>query len=136
MVVTAIQYIESESEVTQPCPTLCNPMDCSLPGFSFHGIFQARVLEWVAISYSRISSQPRDRTQASLTITNSWSILKLMSIESVMSSNHLILCYPFLLPPSTIPSIRLFYSESFFTSSGQSIGVSASASVPPMNIQD
>ena len=42
--------------------TLCDAMDCSLPGFSVHGIFQARILEWVAISYSRGSSQPRDRT--------------------------------------------------------------------------
>ena len=40
---------KKESEVTQSCPTLCNPMDCSLPGSSVHGIFQARVLEWVAI---------------------------------------------------------------------------------------
>ena len=45
-----------ESEVAQLCPTLCEPMDCSLPGFSVHGIFQARVLEWVAISFSRGSS--------------------------------------------------------------------------------
>ena len=44
---------------------LCDPMDCSLPGFSVHGIFQARVLEWVAISFSRGSSWPRDRTQVS-----------------------------------------------------------------------
>ena len=44
--------IESESEVTQSCPTLRNPMDCSLPGSSIHGIFQARVLEWGAIAYS------------------------------------------------------------------------------------
>ena len=44
-------------------PTLCDPMDCSLPGSSVHGIFQARVLEWVAISLSRGSSQPRDWTQ-------------------------------------------------------------------------
>ena len=51
---------ESESEVTQLCPTLCDPMDCSLPGFSVHGIFQARLLEWVAISFSRRSSWPRD----------------------------------------------------------------------------
>ena len=51
---------ESESEVAQSCLTLCNPMDCSLPGSSTHGIFQARVLEWVAISFSRGSSQPRD----------------------------------------------------------------------------
>ena len=50
--------------------------------------------------------------QASLSITNSWSLLKLMSIESVMPSNHLILCCPFLLPPSTFPSIRVFSTES------------------------
>ena len=53
------------SEVTQLCPTLCNPIDCSLPGFSVHVIFQTRVLEWVAISFSRGSSQPRDQTQVS-----------------------------------------------------------------------
>ena len=53
------------SEVTQLYPTLCDPMDCSLPETSVHGIFQARVLEWVAISYSRVSSRPRDRTQVS-----------------------------------------------------------------------
>ena len=45
-------------EVTQLCPILCDPMDCSLPGSSVHGIFQARVLEWVAISFSRRSSNP------------------------------------------------------------------------------
>ena len=43
----------------------CDPMDCSLPGFSLHGIFQARVLEWVAISFSRGSSRPKDWTQVS-----------------------------------------------------------------------
>ena len=53
------------SEVCQSFPTLCDPMDCSLPGFSVHGIFQARVLEWVAISFSRGSSQLRDRTWVS-----------------------------------------------------------------------
>ena len=56
---------ESESEVAQSCLTLCDPMDCCLPGFSVHVIFQARVLEWVAISFSRGSSWPRDRTQVS-----------------------------------------------------------------------
>ena len=55
---------ESESEVAQSCPTLRDPMDCSLPGSSVHGIFQA-VLEWVAISFSRGSSQPRDGTLVS-----------------------------------------------------------------------
>ena len=44
--------VKSESEVTQSCPTLSDPMDCSLPGSSIHGIFQARVLEWVAIAFS------------------------------------------------------------------------------------
>ena len=48
---------------TQFCPTLCNPMDCSLPGFTVHRILQARILEWVAMPFSRGSSQPRDRTQ-------------------------------------------------------------------------
>ena len=47
------------------CLTLCGPMDCSLLGPSVHGIFQARILEWVAISFSRGSSQPRDRTRVS-----------------------------------------------------------------------
>ena len=47
-------YIEFESEVAQSCPTLCNPRDCSPPGSSVHGIFQARTLEWVAISFSNI----------------------------------------------------------------------------------
>ena len=56
---------ESESEIAQSCPTLCDPIKCSLPGSSIHGIFQARVLEWVAISFSRGSSRPRDRTQVS-----------------------------------------------------------------------
>ena len=46
--------VKSESEVTQSCPTLCDPMDCSLPGSSVHGIFQARVLEWVAIAFSEM----------------------------------------------------------------------------------
>ena len=53
------------SEVAQSCPTLCDPMDCSLPGSSVHGIFQAIVLEWIAISFSRGSSQSRDQTRVS-----------------------------------------------------------------------
>ena len=51
--------------VAQPCLTLCNPMDCSLPGSSVHGILQARILEWLAIPFSRGSSQTRDWTQVS-----------------------------------------------------------------------
>ena len=68
------------SSVTQSCPTLCNPMDCSTPGL--------------------------------LSFTNSWSLLKLMSIELMMLSNHLIFCCPLLLPPSIFPSIRVFSNES------------------------
>ena len=69
--------------------------------------------------------------QASLSITDTQSLLKIIPIEMVMPSNHLILCYPLLLLISIFPRI-----ESFFTSGGQSIGVSALASVLPMNIQD
>ena len=68
------------SLVAQSCPTLCDPMDGSTPGFPVH--------------------------------INSQSLLKLMSIESVMPSNHLIICRPLLLLPSIFPSIRVFSSES------------------------
>ena len=74
--------------------------------------------------------------QASLSITNSWSLLKLMSIELVLPSNHLILCHPLLLLPSIFPSKGSFPVSQFFPSGGQSIGVSAAASILPMNIQD
>ena len=119
--------VKSESEVAQSCPTLRNPMDCSPPGSSAHGIFQARVLEWVAIAFS---------SQAPLSITNSWSLLKLILIESVMSSNHLILCHPLLLSLQSFPASGFFQMSQFFASGGQSIGVSASTSVLPVTTQD
>ena len=53
LVITFLPRSSEVSEVTQSCPTLCDAMDCSLPGSSVHGIFQARVLEWVAISFSK-----------------------------------------------------------------------------------
>ena len=87
--------------VTQSCPTLCDPKDCSMPGLPVHH--------------------------------HSQSLLKLMSIESVMPSNHLILCCPFLLP-SIFTSIRVFSNESAFSSGGQSIGVSALFSKSSLNI--
>ena len=74
--------------------------------------------------------------QASLSINNCQSLTKLMSIESVMPSSHLILCYPLLLLPSISPSIRAFSMSKLFAWGGQSIGVSAFASVLPMNTQD
>jgi len=69
-------------------------------------------------------------------MTNSWSLLKLMSIELMMPSNHLILCQPLLLLPSIFPASGYFQMSQFFPSGGQSIGVSALASVLPINIQD
>ena len=89
-------------------------------------------------------------TQSCLTLWNSWDcstpdllvhhhlpkILKLMSVESVMPFNHLILCHPLLLPPSIFPNIKVFSSESSVHIRWQSIGVSASASVIPVNTQD
>ena len=139
-------------------------MDYSLPGCSVHGISQARILEWVAISFCRGSSQLRDQNcmscitgtlfttvavqslspvqlfvtpwtaarQASLSFTLSLSLLKLMSMESMMTSNYLILCHPLLLP-SIFPSIGSFPMSQFFASGSQNIG--ASASVLPMRIQ-
>ena len=126
-------------------------MDCSPSGSFVHGVSQARILEWVAISFSksfhqfssvqllshsRLFATPWTAAlQVSLSITNSQSLLKLMPIESMMPSNHLILCRPLLLLPSIFPSIRIFSNE-FFKSVGQSIGLSASASALPNNIQD
>jgi len=94
------------SSVTQSCPTLGNPTDCSTP--------------------------------ASLSITKSLSLLKLMSITSVTPPNHLILCRPLLLLPSILPSIRIFSNELVLHIRWPKYfgGVSASASVIPMNIQD
>ena len=113
------------------CPTLCSPMDYSLWGSSVYGVLQARILQWAAMTSSRrslyctvhfssVQSLSRIRLfvtpwiaarQASLSITNSWILSKLMSIESVMSSNHLILCCPLLLLPPIPPSIRVFSDE-------------------------
>ena len=73
---------------------------------------------------------------ASLSITNSQSLLKLMPIELVMPSNHLILCCPFSSCLQSFQASGSFQMSQLFTSGGQSIGVSASASVLPMNIQD
>ena len=74
--------------------------------------------------------------QASLSITNTWILLKLMYVDLVMASNHIILCCPLLLLPSVFLSIRVFSKESVVHISSQSIGVSASASLLSMNIQD
>ena len=86
------------------------------------------------LSARRLFATPRTAAhQASVSISTSQSLRKLMSIESVMPSNHLILCCPLLLPPSIFPSIRVFSNDQLVTSGGQSIGTSAS--ILPENIQ-
>ena len=80
--------------VSQSFPTLCNPMDCSPPGSYVHGILQATILEWVAILFSRGSSQPGDRTQVSC-IADIWAIKKYSVI--VLKVCPQTLCCTFLL---------------------------------------
>ena len=69
-------------------------------------------------------------------LTNPWSLPKFKSIESLLPSNHLILCHPLRLPPSIFPNIRVFSNESALCISGQSIGISALSSVLPINTQN
>ena len=69
-----LQLSDYESEVAQSCPTLGDPMDYSLPGFSVYGILQARVLKWVAISFSRGSSHPRDWSRVSCIVGRCFTI--------------------------------------------------------------
>ena len=72
---------ESESEVAQSCPTLCDPMDCNLPGSSVHGIFQARVLEWVAVAFSNLDSILKSRD---ITLPTKICLVKAMVFPVVM----------------------------------------------------
>ena len=92
--------------VAQLCLTLCNPTDCSMPGFPVlhHLLFSS-----VAQSCPTLCDPS---TPGLLSITNSQSLLKLMSIELVMPSNNLTLCRPLLLSPSLFPSSRVFSNES------------------------
>ena len=73
-----------ESEVAQSCLTLCDPMDCSLPGPSAHGIFQAIVLEWIAISFSSGSSRPRDGTQVSRIVDRRFTVWATRKVQNYM----------------------------------------------------
>ena len=102
-------------------------------------------LHKMVVQFSSVQSLSRVRLfatplssacQASLSITNHQSLPKPMSIESVMPSNHLILCRPLLLLPSIFPSIRVFSNESALCIRWQNIGVSVSTLVLPMNTQD
>ena len=151
--ITEIKNTVCFGKSLQSCLTLCDPMDYSPPGSSVHGILQARILEWVATSFSRKSSGTQRLNpqllhwqvdslplshlgrshkeyqfssvqslscvrlfatpwiaarQASVSISNSRSSLKLTSIASLIPSSHLILCHPLLLLPPIPPSISLF----------------------------
>ena len=127
--------------VSQSCLTLCDLMDCrTVENTSWYSPMQeywSGFSSVQSLSHVRLFVTPWTVAhQASLSITNSQSMLNLRSIESVMPSNHLIPCHLLLLPPSIFPSIRSFRTSQLFTSGGQSIGTSASASVLPKNIQN
>ena len=97
----AVILSEWVREVTQSCPTLCDPMDCSPPGSLVHGIFQAWILEWVAISFSRGSSQPRDRTQVSRVVCRCftiWATREAVILEPQKIVSHCFHCFPISLP--------------------------------------
>ena len=82
--------------VAQSCPTLCNLVDCSLPGSSLHGILQARVLEWVAISFSKGSSRPRDWTRVSRIASRSfnlWATRETTPILQTKAKLDCLMCY-------------------------------------------
>ena len=108
---------------------------------SFFEIFRVfYIFFFLTLQFSRSavydSLWPHGLQHARLPCPNFWSLLKLMSIEPVMPSNHLILCVPFSSCLQSFPASESFQMSQFFTSGGQIIGVSASALVLPMNIQD
>ena len=92
--------VKSESEVAQLCPTLIEPMDCSLPGFSIHGIFQATVLEWGAIAFSPSCLQSFPKSESfqmsqlfasggqNIGVSASTSVLPMNQFSSVQSLSH------------------------------------------------
>ena len=99
--------------------------------------FTSGMLVVQSLSCVRLFATPLTAAcQAFQFFTISQSLLKLISIKSVIPSNHLILCHPLLFLPSVFPSIRVFSKSQLFASGGQSIGVPASTSVLPMNTQD
>ena len=104
----------------------------SIQAWRIHGVYSVQSLSCVRLLVIPWTAA----CQASLSITNSRSLIKLMSIEYVMPSNHFILCHPLLLLPSSFPASGSFQMSQLFASGDQSIGVSASTSVLPINTQD
>ena len=152
----SVQLLSSVHSVQSlSCVRLYNPMNPSMPGFPFHhqipeftqthvhqvhdAIQPYHPLSWPSPPAFSVSQHQfrsvqlliRVQLQASLSITNSQTLFKLLSIASVMPSNHLILCHPLLLPPSIFPTSGSFPMSWFFASGGQSTGVYALASVLP-----
>ena len=132
-----------EKGMTTPLWYFClrNPVDREAWEATVHGLqkkFSSVQFSSVQLlSHVRLFVTPwYAARQASLSITNSRSSLTLMSIESGMPSSYLILCHPLPLLPLIPPSIRVFSNETTLAWGGQSIGVSALASVLPMNTQD
>ena len=121
-------------EITHPCLTQVPNLQAAAVMKPVVEIKRGAAIESLSRVQLFVTSCTAAR-QASLSITIPPSLLKLMSIESVMPSNHLILCCPLLLLPSIFPASGSFPMSQFFPSCGQSIGASASASALPMNIQ-
>ena len=96
------------SEVAQLCPTVCDPINCSVPGSSVHGIFQATVLERIAISFSRESSQPRAQTQVSCIVDRRFTVWATREVlESIWAGSK---------PPLTFFSeLQLIYKTQILT---------------------
>ena len=145
--------VKSESEVSQLCLTCSDPMDCSLPGPSFHGIFCARVLEWLAIAFSILFSicsvqfihsvmsdslRPHELQQARppcpspTSGVHSNSRLSSRWCHPAISSSVIL----FSSCPQSLPASESFPMSQLFTWGGQSTGVSALASFLPKNTQD
>ena len=126
----------SGAAVTAPGSLLCHIAAQWIEGESRRGC-AGQFSSVQSLSHDQLFATPWTAAlQASLSITSSRSLRKLMSIESVMPSNHFILCRPLLLLPSIFPSIWVFPMSQLFASGGQSIGVSASTLVLPVNTQD
>ena len=100
--------VRSEVKVAQSCLALCNSMNCSLPGFSVHGILQTRILQWVAIPFSRGFSQPRDRTQVShivgrfFTVWATGEVISQNRIKLIFLYDNLLVCFSVVLFSSSL----------------------------------
>ena len=163
--------MKSESEATQLCPTPSDPMDCSPPGSSLHGIFQARVLEWVTIAFSKailraICQKPRDWKCGTAYMDCFFPLLLSCWVMADSVTSHELQHTRLLCPPlssrvcsnscplsrrsylstssaaaffsfclQSFPATGSFPMSWLFTSGGQTIGASASATVLPVNIQ-